>query len=63
MEPRCHNCRFWKDTGTNYGGDCRRHSPVPLIEADSPTRFPIAIWPVLDGDQWCGDHMPINEEK
>lgn len=43
----CENCAYWAEDGT-----CRRHAPQ-LVQKDGG-----AIWPVVNGDDWCGEYAP-----
>jgi hypothetical protein len=56
-KPVCSNCRFRGVTGTQFY-ECLRHAPVTL---PGPQRLGGVIdshWPMVEPDQWCGDHMP-----
>jgi hypothetical protein len=48
----CNNCRFWQHWGGSSGmGFCRAEPP----EMNHSQK---AIWPVSEGQDWCGRHEP-----
>jgi hypothetical protein len=56
----CRGCRFWTgDRNDDVPGQCRRHAPKPhhAIDGDDDARW--AFWPIVLGDDWCGEHEPV----
>jgi len=39
----------------NLEGDCRRHAPRPLLDTETIDRG--AIWPWVQGRDWCGEFV------
>lgn len=56
MEKNCSNCKFSSDEL-----QCRRYAPRPIMASvsddDSPQNSlpPIALWPLVEFDDWCGE--------
>ena len=55
---KCCTCRYWdvplKDRETVETGECHRHTPR-LGLADGQID-PLAHWPCVHSDEWCGEH-------
>ena len=54
----CDNCRFSDFVGTLEFGACRRYAPKASSVQDRDERDslgPIAKWPEVHGDDWCGE--------
>lgn len=54
---KCVSCRFWAELPAQENrrpdrrhGQCRRYPP-----SDNRSRAG-ALWPVIQGRQWCGEH-------
>ncbi len=73
VEPECGNCQFFRrDDGTpeeEPEGECRRHSPrvvlgmtrrrkVDRTHGDSELYPETAVWPLVQGGDWCGEYSP-----
>lgn len=71
---RCWKCKFFDPsepvsaTKTTVGdfsvvhyeldGRCRRNAPFPIV--DDETEIGRAIWPWVDGEDWCGEFVECN---
>ena len=67
----CGNCRYWKkpcDKDVD-DGECRRHSPQPLVVRTVTRRDPFGNWkkyrtksitrgvfPTTKAEDWCGEY-------
>lgn len=49
MTMYCYTCRFY--SGNNQVGMCRRFPPIS------------AEWAQVAGDDWCGEHKMITDER
>lgn len=60
--PCCANCVFWFPDVPRKNGNCRRHSPVPMIAgmkkdfAGNMTPVLNAFFPPTNPDILCGEH-------
>ncbi len=54
--PTCETCRFFEPHFAC--GQCRRHSPILLIED-----VPVTKYPATRPYEWCGDHEPIKADE
>lgn len=62
MQERCDNCHFfWSASESGDEGQCRRHGPLPLLrhEQDADKMVPLAMWPQVHAEQWCGEWHPL----
>lgn len=54
----CGTCRF-ADTIVGDDSvrrfDCHRYPPGPVFDG----REPVMVWPQVDLDDWCGEHLPV----
>lgn len=57
MAMTCENCRFYY--GDQRSSECRRYAPRCLIVTTTIEHDPLAFWPEVDPDEWCGEY----EEK
>ena len=61
-EQQCGNCFYVKSFPVEADDFemlwCRRNAPVPLA-GGIPNHF--ASWPLVCGDQWCGEWAPPQE--
>jgi hypothetical protein len=62
-DPACQGCRFWQSENGEMG-DCRRHAPRPIMDAQLPrAEVPEggeeaageAFWPITFASDWCGE--------
>ena len=44
----CGNCRYWVESSSPYGGQCRRYPPPAVVTHT-------AKWPITRRDEWCGE--------
>lgn len=59
----CATCRFARDPNDPNDPDgwmdCHRRSPTPIIDPqwndDGTVSKTFAYWPLVDGDDWCGE--------
>jgi hypothetical protein len=69
MSDTCRSCRFWNGVrkGGNGVGQCLRRGPlggdhVPWQTLEIPLHSPIAVWPVTEHGQWCGEYRRFSSE-
>ena len=43
-------------------GDCRRHSPIVMVDTDFPAGH-AAMWPAVAEDDFCGDFETAGEDR
>lgn len=47
----CSQCVHWKQP------ECRRYPPqVVVAEDEDGMTTPVTVFPLTDGDEWCGEH-------
>ena len=57
----CEVCTFWRkrpDLGEDLG-NCKRHSPAPLLVVHRSEESVRLYWPVTPGGESCGDGIPM----
>jgi len=59
----CCNCRYWREDRSLQREDnrrcCCRYAPKPLLSVSFSDEADIeAYWPLVYGDEWCGDWVP-----
>ena len=54
-EQSCLNCMYLR------GGFCRRNAPVVFAEPSTHYTYSKAFWPVVKGDDWCGEWVSAEE--
>jgi hypothetical protein len=63
---QCSNCIYFESWGEEFHptdnmeieiGTCQRHAPAPALHY-TRQHFLRAGWPVVDEDDWCGEHKP-----
>lgn len=61
----CRECRYFqhdRDPGTGARGWCKRRAPLPhYVDGDDFVREVLALWPIVDSDDWCGEFERHNE--
>lgn len=59
-QPKCETCRWWDGVAEDEIAECRRLPPQFIIEQIDPgtSHGDHAFWPLVDSDQWCGEHQP-----
>jgi hypothetical protein len=58
----CADCRY---QDFRHGlRTCRRHSPRPgLQQHDEALPRAEVAWPIVEMDDWCGEHEPVSVES
>ncbi|MHC4610805.1 MAG: hypothetical protein ACYS7M_10720 [Planctomycetota bacterium] len=62
----CHNCFYFDDGLGDNAGWCRRYPPRTRVCTDVPDDPNAAVdweWPVVYGDQFCGEWWAGMDEK
>jgi hypothetical protein len=67
----CENCKFFDCNSASFKNEegsfpatgwCRRNAPhpklIPVTERENMLHAYVAEWPFVDGDNWCGEHVP-----
>lgn len=60
-EERCSVCRFASPALSGPGADrhsCQRHAPTVPDENRMLARGRLAVWPIVDFCDWCGEFEP-----
>lgn len=59
----CDHCKWWRfkgwQTDSIIVGECRRRAPHLDHEGERLT----PVWPLVDGDDWCGDHIEADDNE
>lgn len=59
----CDRCRWWRYLGWQTDswvvGECRKRAPHLFGEGETSS----PVWPMLAGDEWCGDHELVGEQE
>jgi hypothetical protein len=67
----CRTCKFW-DLFVEGMGFCRRNAPeLAIMDPEQMAKkcrmrivSPIqGLWPITQGDDFCGEHQPVLVEK
>jgi len=73
MSATCETCR-WCELGITKQGNglCRRNTPVAVVAVPwAPKMFRFlgissmqwaAQWPIVEPDDWCGEHQPLEDK-
>ena len=60
MDEACETCKFWEEDRGKFGfGVCRKNAPTPvtrILKRDVSDDDFLAMWPVTDCGDWCGEY-------
>lgn len=54
MARECESCRFYYSD--QHSSECRRYAPRCLIVTATIEHDPLAMWPAVEPDDWCGEY-------
>lgn len=60
----CSTCRYAGKRRNYDDWPCQAHAPITrIVEPSRDIREYVPVWPIMRGDDWCGDWQPeIHDE-
>ena len=53
-EPKCKDCKFWRQSFGAEWGECHRRAPSPIISGSTAAKKH-THWPITLYNQWCAE--------
>lgn len=60
-KPACGTCKFFK-RNDERSGTCHFNAPLPTSLTTGGWHAPVAEWPHVNDDDWCGEHPEYSSD-